>query len=421
MGWNPVFDRYLKVKTRFKDKFRKRKSLWDYDHEKDTCLTYWLREIGDQNLSDIFETVAMNEHDGFLLLRYKQPYEIGSFAKDRGIEDLWNYENGFLKECRSLVIDTVNDDLALTPFPKFLNLNEMPETSEERVSELIRNADTVEFSDKLDGSMQSARWYRGSLLMSGSKALDPNKSFQLRDGMDFLKSHDGYLDMLSNNRAWTFVFEWISPNDAHVVRYSPDQTGLYLVGCRNSHTGDEIGYSEMIELGRSYGVPTTEVFDTSLGEVLGSLDSKTSDEAEGFVISIDGYRVKVKYDDYVSMHRILSEVSSPKVIIQNIADGRWDDFISKVPESHRDRVMSIADRVFDYQMDRSNRIHEYLDTVNEMGFSTMKDAMIWITDNVPRELQGMVRSLYHGNEVNVLKPGSGYVKWIDIDRFTPEK
>lgn len=49
------------------------------------------------------------------------------------------------------------------------------------------------------------------------------------------------------------------------------------------------------------------------------VDKKKSNEAEGFVLNIDGYKVKVKYDDYVRMHRLLSVLL---ITIWNLLAGR---------------------------------------------------------------------------------------------------
>ena len=51
-----------------------------------------------------------------------------------------------------------------------------------QIQERISKAFCVEFSDKLDGSMQSARYYNGQIVMSGSQAVDPSQSWRLRDG-----------------------------------------------------------------------------------------------------------------------------------------------------------------------------------------------------------------------------------------------
>lgn len=59
-----------------------------------------------------------------------------------------------------------------------------------------------------------------------------------------------------------------------------------------------------------HSIPTTEIFEKTLNQIMAELDDKSSDEAEGFVVNVDGYKVKVKYNDYVHIHKALSKFSN---------------------------------------------------------------------------------------------------------------
>ena len=84
------------------------------------------------------------------------------------------------KTCRSLVIDVVNDCIILAPYKKFFNIGEVEESSLENVQARINAAKCIEFSNKLDGSMQSATWYNGEIVMAGSQMPDPELSWNLQ-------------------------------------------------------------------------------------------------------------------------------------------------------------------------------------------------------------------------------------------------
>lgn len=95
-----------------------------------------------------------------------------------------------------MVIDLEKECIVLAPFAKFFNINELEETNLENVQKRISKAKNVEFSDKLDGSMQSARWYDGRIVMAGSQALDPKASWRLQDGYRMINSLPGYGELL---------------------------------------------------------------------------------------------------------------------------------------------------------------------------------------------------------------------------------
>ncbi len=88
---------------------------------------------------------------------------------------------------------------------------------------------------------------------------------------------------------------------------------------------------------------------------MNELNDKSSDEAEGFVINIDGYKVKLKYNDYVHIHKAISKLSSINLVIRSIADEKYDDLLAKLPAAYHDQVKKVAAIVVDY-IDRTEKI-----------------------------------------------------------------
>ena len=81
--------------------------------------------------------------------------------------------------------------------------------------------------------------------------------------------------------------------------------------------------------------------DKTFEEILEDVKTIKSDEQEGFVVNIDGHMIKVKGDDYVQIHRVLSKISSINLIIESVAENKIDDLISKVPAAYRERVFIV--------------------------------------------------------------------------------
>ena len=218
-----------------------------------------------------------------------------------------------------------------------------------------------------------------------------------------LNENPRYKEMLKKNPNFTFIFEYISLKDAHVVKYTKEQEGLYLIGIRNVLDGRECNYKSVIDIANKFNIPTTKLFDKTLEQVMSELDDKSSDEAEGFVINIDGYKVKLKYNDYVHIHKALSKLSSVNLIIRSIADDKYDDLLAKLPVAYHDQVKKVAAIVVDYINRTEKTIREYY---NEAPKDNKKEFMIWVSENIPREYQGYCRELYFGNKINVIKSGN---------------
>ena len=85
----------------------------------------------------------------------------------------------------------------------------------------------------------------------------------------------------------------------------------------------------------------TTVFDLKLGSVFEMRKTKKATEGEGFVANIDGYRVKIKYEDYFRAHSAFSALT-PNKIVRAVIDGEveelklWcsgeEEFIDEVAE-----------------------------------------------------------------------------------------
>ncbi len=421
MSWNPVLNKFVEIKNEYKNKFGviTYSYVEGYTDESKTCLERWVEELNNsapceqyREYEDILSCLELNQHGNFLLLRYGRYSNVYDGEEEASGEDIWERYGGFYRECRSIVIDVVRCRIVLCPFRKFMNLNETEETSLENIQKRIAAAKTVEFSNKLDGSMQSATWYNGKIVMAGSQAINPDNSWRLRDGYRMIGELPGYTQMLRDHIGTTFIFEYISLKDAHVVKYTKEQEGLYLIGIRDNESGRECSYKEVLECANRYNIPTTELFDKTLDVILSELDDKSSDEAEGFVINIDGYKVKLKYNDYVHIHKALSKLSSINLIIRSIADEQYDDLISKLPVAYHDDVKKIATIVVNYIETTESAIREYY---NKAPKDNKKNFMIWIDKNVPKKYRGYCKSLYLGKPFNVIKSNeSGNPKYLKL-------
>ena len=408
-SWNPVLNKVIEIKNEYKKRFGYISYYYKdgYTSESQTCVERWIEHLNGiepfnqyKEYEDIFSCLEMNQCDTFVLIRYARYSNVYDGETEVSGEDFWDRYDGFYRECRSVVIDVKNDCLVLTPFKKFFNINELEETSYDNVKNRINKATYIEFTDKLDGSMQSARWYDNKIVMSGSQAINPSNSWRLEDGYRMINLLPGYKDMLKQFPTCTFIFEYISLKDAHVVKYKKEQEGLYLIGIRDVNTGVELPYRTVIYIANEHHIPTTKLFDKNLDEIMSELDDKKSDEAEGFVVNIDGFKVKIKYNDYTYIHKALSKLSSINLVIRSIADDKYDDLLSKLPIAYHENVKKVSNIVFNYIKETRNKIREYY---NAAPKNSKKDFMLYVDRNVPKQYKGYCRDMYYGKDFNVIK------------------
>ncbi len=405
--WNPVYNMVMKIKQDYENTFGKTKEYNTItikntlgENKEISVLEYWIQQLDKKEYNDFIQALQINQWNEFILIRY------GLEEMQRG---MWEDKNSIYRECRSIVLDIKNETLVLTPFRKFFNLNEVEENQLDNVQKEINQAKAIEITNKLDGSMQNARWYNNQIFMTGSMALNPEKSWRLKDGYSRLT--DNHKQIIKQNPQYTFIFEYISLKDSHVVLYKKEQEGLYLLKMRNTCTGEQLSYNKTLEYADKYNVPMTKIENRSFAEILQLSKVLKSNEKEGWVLDIDGHMIKLKCDDYIQLHRLLDKISSINVIIKNIADNKYDDMISKVPDSYKPRVEKIANYIFNYKNKINKQINKYYDIAPKQD---KKEFMIWVSKNTPKEIQGYIRSMYLGKEVNVLKTTNRYKRLNEI-------
>ena len=405
MMWNNLIKNVVALKTEFIKTYGEDK-LWDYGEYKN-CIEYWASHFDYYN--EMFAPLIINEFKDFVLFRYN--------LMDTDAE-FWKKYDQMYRECRSVVIDKRRDCLVLTPFRKFFNLNETEETQIANIQRRLDAAKSIEISDKMDGSMQAARYYNGEYVLSGTQALNREESFRVNIGYELLG--ENYRKMLRDNPDYTFIFELICSEDKHVVKYDDAQRGLYLIGIRNVLNGNEMSYADVIGTARAYGVKCTKVFDKTFDQILNELDEKSSNEAEGFVINIDGYKLKLKYNDYLNVHRMLTKITSTNVIIRAVDDGSWDDLLSKIPEAYHADAIIVANNVKRFVREKTRFVKDlfkkakseveqsWSDSVNRKVFA------IHVLDKYKKYSPHLI-NLYDNKDINLICNRAGrYLKYHEI-------
>lgn len=411
--------------------FNNNNKLPEFDNGK-TCIENWVDWLithyphidNYKTFKDMIKPLIFKEYNNMLLVRYGNAYDY--IDKNTTIDDFWNKYDGLYKECRSVVLNIKTSEVIILPMDKFFNINELQETSYDNILNKLSIAQynhlPIEYSDKLDGSMICARYYNGEYLLTSSQALNPNNSWRLQDAYTMLT--DNYKNMLYDHPHQTFIFEYISLKDQHVVKYTKEQEGLYLIGERNTLSAYTYSYDWLNIMAKRYDIKTTVLFNTDINYIMSHLDEKSSDQAEGFVINIDGYRVKLKYNDYVTMHKTLSSMVSPNYIIKAIADENFDDFISKVPSSYKENVKLIADKVFKYIQYKNDQINSnYLYVKNTMSiekkdFSNRKEFIRYINNYCNKDIHQYLICKYDNKEYSLIKSKNGkYIKMKQVDEF----
>lgn len=200
----------------------------------------------------------------------------------------------FTTQARGLVLDDQGRIVA-RPWPKFFNLNERPETRLEALP-----TETPELSEKLDGSMiivfhdqVEKRW----------RAITRGcwENPQTKYANAWLGKNTPALDVRN-----TYMFELIAPWNRLVIPYAEEE--MVLLGIVRTDTGEDASYAQVGAYAQNYGLKAVG-FETKPISSISLEDPKVRDR-EGYVARYsNGLRVKLKYKQYMILHKILTGLS----------------------------------------------------------------------------------------------------------------
>ena len=393
--WNVAFNYIMKIKDDYIEAFG---------------------ELDTFSIKEMCERLNTPEYNNFLLcvdIKKQGSLNLFCYSFTKGGElDMFSNQNSIYREMRGVVIDVENEELVLVPFRKFFNIDQTEEVSWKVFNQQLKNAKSVEITNKLDGSMVSCAYYSGQYMMAGTGSILGGGNFRLNEAHSWLTKN--YKDMIKKYPEITFIFEYISLKDKHIVEYSEKEQGLYLVGARNIYTGEEWSYSRIQKVAKEYNVRMVKIEDATFNEIKKQTGKFNSSEKEGWVIYVDGFKYKFKCDDYVKIHEILDKRSSKNKLIRAIADGTIDDIIAKIPSAFKKDVLADVEVINNYIKKQMEEIYSNYNKVKDIE-SDKEVALTCKKMKMSNKMMGYIFSIRNSKEINILKNNYGkYLKAVDI-------
>lgn len=272
--------------------------------------------------------------------------------------------------CRGLVMR--GDAIVARPFRKFFNL-------EEHQGPLP--AETPELATKHDGSLVIV-FYDGDNWRACTRGAWENP--QIDAAYRWLEEHCHKLDP-----AFTWLFELVAPWNRIVVDY-PDER-MILLGVVHPQEDYCMSYAETYRTGMERGLEPVEYVTQPIETIDRTAPFNNS---EGYVARYsNGFRVKIKYDDYKRIHAMLSTASTKKVV-EVLASGK------------REALENMPDEFMDWIRAEEARVTEQFNAVQcearlladrTTGCATQKDKALIILAGA-KHLQPIAFSMINGKD-----------------------
>jgi T4 RnlA family RNA ligase len=141
----------------------------------------------------------------------------------------------------------------------------------------------------------------------------------------------------------TPIFEYTSRENQVVIDYP--EAALTLLAIRSNENGDYCPYETLVSIAGVIPVVKQTLHSYwSLKEIAAAV--KLWDDAEGVVITFDdGFRVKIKADQYCLLHRSLDTIQFEKNVLELVLNGTLDDLLPLVSADRAKRLVAYSDSV----------------------------------------------------------------------------
>lgn len=283
-------------------------------------------------LDDLLDTALLARHiaEGNVRVQVhpQHPYAIYNYTEKAAYDSVWDEVT---LTCRGLIVDTTTQEVLARPFRKFFNHGQAG-------AAVIALDAQVHVTDKADGSLgilyptPDSGWAvatRGSF--ASDQALHATDLFQRE-----------YAHLFTPQSELTVLFEIVYPQNRIVCDYGPTDD-LILLGAVDKATG------AVLDPERVTGWPGPSVDAFTAATFADALALEPRSNAEGVVVRCltSGGMVKIKQEDYVRLHRIVTGLTARTVWEHMLAGEPLGGLIAPLPDEFHAWVQQVADGITD--------------------------------------------------------------------------
>lgn len=264
------------------------------------------------------ETLNRYYDEGWLIKQTHPtlPLTIWNYSQNTQYEGKWDE---ITLQCRGLVTWSDQDEVVARPFRKFFNIEEGKHTP------------TKEFDvyEKMDGSLIIAFYMWGEWVVASRGSFTSDQAMAAKKLLDEMNTH-------SLSIGATYLFELTAPWNRIVVDYG-EKENLTLLGAIDTDSGTEAPYTSLEFIASQLGCDVVKKYDGVSD--YSKLKGMIADNAEGFVVRFsNGDRMKIKGEEYLRLHKIMTNVSTTSIWEVLSSGGSMEELLKDVPDEFYDKI-----------------------------------------------------------------------------------
>lgn len=302
-----------------------------------------------KNIIPYIEKKLINEN----IHPFNNNIRIFNYSPEVQFNKLWD---DITMSCRGLILNIQNNEILAFPFKKFFNYSEFVENKN------IIPTESPIITEKMDGSLGIMYEINNKEYISTRGSFESEQAIWANA---WLKKN---IKQKIKKEGYTHLFEIISISSRVVVNY--DFSGLVYLGSINNETG-RTSFFEMPSSIRT----VKKIGNTDLSKLL-EMDNENE---EGFVIHfpISDLRLKIKFPQYVKLHRIVTGMSEI-AIWEMLKEGKSiSELINNCPDEFFKWVESVANKLTSNYSEIEKNCKEI--TAHAKTLTTRKEQALYIT------------------------------------------
>lgn len=286
------------------------------------------------------------------------------------------------RECRGLIFDN-RGDLISRSYHKFFNLNEREETQLHLIKPLLQERHQKMM--KMDGSMirlvKTGGQYRLGTKMGVTDTSVQAEQYLTADQLDYLVE--------DYENGVTTILEYTAPENRIVVRYEKPE--LVLTARRLNTTGV---YLNKVRADGVFGHNPIHNYDGDLEDFIA--ENRGNENEEGIVVRFtEGHMIKIKWDQYVMLHKTKDRIQFDRNIIAIVLAEAMDDLIPFLDEPDLIRVKAVEQQFWSAITKTHRRIQSMVELVKEKYAGDNKQFALNEAKQIGKDASYVFRALRH--------------------------
>ena len=369
----------------------------------------------------MLETLNKYYEDGWLIKQTHPtlPLTIWNYSQTTQYDSKWDEVTMM---CRGLITDNTTGKILVRPFPKFFNYEELV-GGKWKESQIPTKGDYVYVQEKMDGSLGILFNYEGEWVMATRGSFTSDQAIR---GMEILKRNYPVFDKVWM-KEYAYLVEIIYPENRIVVDYGKEKVVFLSVVLNEGFSGwkptdeTELHWTTACSIFAGNGIKKSDIVKTEQhfnfsDELYKSLKEKNEVNKEGFVLRYfpGNFRMKIKFEEYVRLHRIMTNLSTTAVWEVVSSGGKMEDLLKDVPDEFYKKIKMYESELkygFYRYSEYCGKMHDYFryGKFNDKEVEpTKKEFAEFIKDKHPK-VKSILFAMWDGKDYskiiwNTLKP-----------------